>query len=59
IRPDGSADSKRAEMKNLVRQLEKLNPDAARNIFRSAHSVALDHLISWKYKGEEHSFLEE
>ena len=59
IRPDGSADSKRAEMKNLVRQLEKLNPDAARNIFRSAHSVALDHLISWKHMGEAHSFLDE
>ena len=49
IRADGSSDSKRAEMKQLARQLEKLNPDAAKNIFRSAHSVALDHLISWKY----------
>ena len=52
-------DSKRAEMKRLARRLDELNPDASRNIFRSAHSVALDHLISWKYEGEEHSFLEE
>ena len=53
---DIRADSKRAEMKQLAKYLEHLNPDAAKNIFRSAHSVALDHLISWKYKGEEHSF---
>ena len=59
VRPDGSADSKRLEMKHLVRQLVQLNPDADRNIFRSAHSVALDSLIGWKHRGQEHSFLEE
>lgn len=58
-RTQQGVDSKRSEMKNLVRQLETLHPDAARNIFRSAHSVALDHLISWKHGGVEHSFLDE
>lgn len=52
-------DSKRLEMKRLVRQLDQVHPDASRNIFRSAHSVALDHLIAWKHKGQAHSFLED
>ena len=59
VRADGSADSKRLEMKHLVQQLNKLNPDADKNIFRSAHSVALDSLMYWKHQGEEHSFLDE
>lgn len=58
-RTQQGVDSKRREMKELVRELETRHPDAARNIFRSAHSVALDHLISWKHRGEEHSFLDE
>jgi len=58
IHEDGSSDSKRAEMKNLVKQLNRLNPDADRNIFRSIHNVSLDSMIRWKYKGREHSFLD-
>lgn len=59
LRPDGSADSKRLEMKNLVKHLDNLNPDAAKNIFRSLHNVNLDAAIQWKHKGETHSFLDE
>ncbi|MBQ8507052.1 MAG: tRNA 2-thiocytidine biosynthesis protein TtcA [Clostridia bacterium] len=59
IRADGSSDSKRAEMKNLVRHLTTLNPDAAKNIFRSTHNVSLDSMIRWKHHGAEHSFLED
>lgn len=59
IRPDGSADSKRLEMKNLVQQLNRLNPDADRNIFRSMHNVNLDAVIAWKTGGKIHSFLDE
>ena len=59
IREDGSSESKRAEMKNLVKQLNRLNPDADRNIFRSVHNVTLDSMIRWKYQDREHSFLDD
>ena len=59
IRPDGSANSKRLEMKNLVRQLDAIHPDASRNIFRSAHNAVLDSLNGWKQGGEAHTLLEE
>lgn len=59
LRPDGSSDSKRLEIKNLVRQLDALHPDASRNIFRSAHNAMLDSLNGWKQGGEAHTLLEE
>jgi len=59
IHADGSADSKRLEMKHLVKTLTALNPDADKNIFRSAHSVALDSLMYWKHQGTQYSFLDE
>lgn len=59
IRADGSADSKRLEMKNLVAHLNRLNPDADRNIFRSIHNVNLDAVIQWKQNGEKHSFMDD
>lgn len=52
-------DSKRAEMKKLAAELDKMNPDASRNIFRAMHNVNLDSMIGWKHKGETHSFLDE
>ena len=59
MRPDGSSDSKRQEVKHLIRRLTELNPNADRNIFRSAHNAVLDSLIGWKHNGEIHSFLED
>ena len=59
IRADGSADSKRLEMKELIRRLDAINPDASRNIFRSAHNAMLDSLNGWKQGGKMHSLLEE
>ena len=58
VRVDGSSDSKRLEMKNLVRHLSSLNPDADKNIFRSIHNVNLDAVIGWKQGGKMHSFLD-
>lgn len=55
VRADGSADSKRLEMKHLLKSLNKLNPDADKNIFRSIHNVNLDAVIAWKRGGEMHS----
>ena len=59
IRADGSADSKRLEMKHLVKHLNRLNPDADRNIFRSLHNVNLDAVIQWKQHGRMHNYLED
>lgn len=58
IRDNGSANSKRLEMKHLVRHLNELNPDADKNIFRSLHNINLDASIQWKHKNETHTFLE-
>ena len=58
LKADGSSDSKRLEMKNLVRHLSNLNPDADKNIFRSIHNVNLDAVIGWKQDGKMHSYLE-
>ncbi len=59
VRADGSADSKRQEMKQLIRRLDAVNPDASRNIFRSAHNAVLDSLNGWRQGGEIHTLLEE
>ena len=58
INADGSSASKRLEMKNLLRRLKELNPDADKNIFRSIHNVNLDAVIGWKQDGQMHSFLD-
>lgn len=56
---DGIGESKRQEIKALIKDLKKVNPDIEANIFNSIHNVKLDTFISYKHKGCEHSFLEE
>lgn len=56
---DGIGDSKRQEIKHLIVNLKKINPDIEHNIFKSIHNVKLDTFIAYKQKGVEHSFLEE
>ncbi len=55
----GAGQSKRAEIKALIRELKQKNPDVDDCIFRSVHAVCLDTMAGWKYKGETHSFLED
>ncbi len=52
-------DSKRREVKELIRKLEAASPGIAANIFRSAHNAMLDSLNGWKLNGEAHCFQEE
>ena len=52
------SESKRREIKHLIRDLSGTNPDLENNIFRAIHSVSLDTFPIWKTKGETHSFLE-
>ncbi|MCM1115635.1 MAG: tRNA 2-thiocytidine biosynthesis protein TtcA [Clostridium sp.] len=56
---DGIGQSKRQEIKHLIYDLKKINPDIEHNIFKSIHNVKLDTFIGYKQKGIEHSFLEE
>lgn len=55
---DGIGDSKRKEVKELIRTLKKTNPNIEKSIFNSIHSVHLDTFPGFKTRGEDHSFLE-
>jgi tRNA(Ile)-lysidine synthase TilS/MesJ len=55
---DGIGASKRQEIKSLLRQLKKENPNLEKSIFRSIHAVSLDTMVGYKTGGVEHSFLE-
>ena len=50
--------SKRAEIKQLIRDLTKVSPYIEKNIFRSVENVNLDTVIAYKQHGEKHSFLD-
>ncbi len=55
---DGVGDSKRQEIKRLIRDLKKVNPQVDINIFRSVERVNLSTVIGYYNEREEHSFLE-
>ena len=55
---DGVGESKRQEIKFLLRELKKTNPNIVTSIFRAIHGVQLDTFPGFKYRGGEHSFLE-
>ena len=52
--------SKRREIKNLIKEIKKINPAVDENVFRSLHNVNLSQIVGWRDadKGELHSFLE-
>ena len=55
---DGIGESKRQEIKFLLRELKKTNPNIEKSIFRAIHGVQLDTFPGFKYRGKAHSFLE-
>ena len=50
--------SKRQEVKLMLKQLRRDNPDIEKSVFNAIHAVNLDTFPGWKTLGEEHSFLE-
>ena len=50
--------SKRREMKELIKDLRKLNPDIYYNIYKSTTNVNLDCVLGYKDENGKHSFLE-
>ena len=55
---DGQSESKRMEVKALIRRLKETNPYVESNIFNSAHNVNLSTVLAYKQNGVTHSFLE-
>ena len=56
---DEDTSSKRKEMKQLIKELKKVNPNVDMNIFKSIENVNLETIIAYRKNGELHSFLEE
>ena len=54
---DGTGDSKRQEIKLLIKELKKTNPNIENSIFNALHAVHIDTFPGYKSKGENHSFL--
>ena len=55
---DGVGESKRQEIKVLLRQLKRTNPNIEKSIFQAIHGVQLDTFPGFKYQGRAYSFLE-
>ena len=54
--PDNT--SKRQEIKNMIREMKKVNPQVESNIFRSVENVNIDTVIAYKKDSIKHNFLE-
>lgn len=55
---DTLKDSKRLEIKMLIKTLEKTNPNVAYNIFKSSENVNIDTVLAIKKDGIKKLFLE-
>ena len=55
---DGIGESKRQEIKLLLRELKKTNPNIEKSIFRAIHGVQLDTFPGFKHRGAAHDFIE-
>ena len=56
--PDSRSVSKRLEIKNLIAELKKVNPQVEKNIFRSVENVNLNTVIAYKDDEGVHRFLD-
>ena len=56
---DGGNRSKRQEIKELIRELKKTNPDVEKCIFKSVENVNIDTVIAYKQNGIKHNFLDD
>lgn len=55
---DGVGDSKRQEMKLLLRRMRETNPDVEKSVFKAIHAVSLDTMVGYKTQGVEYGFLD-
>ena len=55
---DGVGQSKRQEMKLLLREMRRTNPNVEKSIFAAIHGVQLAPMVGVKFRGKEYSFLD-
>ena len=55
---DGIGESKRQEMKVLLRELKKTNPNIEKSIFAAVHDAQIDTLSGIKFRGRRYAFTE-
>ncbi len=55
---DGVGESKRQEIKQLLKTLRRDNPDIEKSVFNAIHAVSIDTFPGWKSRGQDHTFLE-
>lgn len=55
---NGVGESKRQEIKLLLRELKKANPNIEKSIFAAIHGVQLDTMVGVKFRGKSYSFLD-
>lgn len=53
-----SGESKRQEVKQLIKNLKQINPNIENNIFTALHAVSLDTMPGCKWRGKEYDFCE-
>ena len=51
-------DSKREEVKQLIKKLKKTNPVIEKHIFKTALNVNLDCVIEWEYNNKKYNFMD-
>jgi len=51
--------SKRKEIKELIKNMRKVNPDIDHNIFKALENVNMNCILGWHKDGKEYSFLDE
>ncbi|MBO5328502.1 MAG: tRNA 2-thiocytidine biosynthesis protein TtcA [Clostridia bacterium] len=56
---DGVGESVRQLIKETFKDWRKINPDVEKSVFKAIHSVSLDTMPGYKFKGEYHTFLED
>ena len=52
-------DSKRIEMKELVKELKKKNPRVDQNIYKALDNINMNCILGWHKDGDKHSFVED
>ena len=51
--------SKRKEMKELIKNMKKVNPNIEQNIFKALENVNMNCILGWHKDGKDYSFLDE
>ena len=52
-------ESKRIEMKELIKELKKNNPRVDQNIYKALDNVNMKWIIGWTKNGDKHSFIDD